>query len=144
MSKNTKEWDDMTKSEKRIGIIGLIVICIIVLGVIGSLFGGGDAASDRSINLNDIKGKEGLVVYKDLVNKNYVVSAEYVNDRLPSVNKDMTESFTSANVDNCEDRLGFDAYTVSDIEQSGDNVKIVLTVTPNSNQTCPDGSKYNP
>lgn len=89
-------------------------------------------------------GKEGLVVFKELSTKGYSVTAKYENERLPATNRDMTEAFKSADVDKCEDRLGFDAYVVSKISQDGENVNLVLGNEPNSNQICPDGSVYQP
>jgi hypothetical protein len=37
-----KEWEDMSRSEKAGGIIGLIVIAVIVLAIFGAIFGGDD------------------------------------------------------------------------------------------------------
>lgn len=88
-------------------------------------------------------GKEGLVVFKELSTKGYSVTAKYENERLLAASRDMTEAFESADLDKCEDRLGFDAYIVSKVSQDGKNISLVLGNEPNNNQTCPDGSIYN-
>lgn len=92
------------------------------------------------LNKADFTDKEGLVVFKDLKTKGYAVTAKYVSEAVPATNQEFTEQFTSANVTSCQDRLGFDAYLVSDVTQDGDSVTIILDNTPNNNQTCPDGT----
>ena len=89
------------------------------------------------LNKSDYTTKEGLVVYKDLVMKGYAVTAKYVNEAVPATNQELTDQFKTANVNSCSDRLGFDAYVVSDVTQDGDTVTIILTNEPTSNQTCP-------
>lgn len=92
------------------------------------------------LNKADYSNKEGLVVFKDLVTKGYSVTAKYVNDAVPATNQEFTEQFTSADVNSCQDRLGFDAYLVSDVTQNGDAIALILTNQPTNNQTCPAGT----
>lgn len=93
-----------------------------------------------AVNKAEYMEKEGLVAFKDLTTKGYVVTAKYVNERAQAANQDFTEQFTAADVNSCEDRLGYDAYIVSDLTQSGDNIALTLTNNANSNQTCPSGT----
>ncbi len=134
------------------------VIVVVILGLIGfapqdnspttDTTSNGTDASETSKNVGtlpalgkvDYIDKEGLVVFKDLDEKGYNVTAKYVNEAVPATNQDFTEQFTSADVNSCSDRLGFDAYTVSDLTQTGDSVVLTLGNTPNSNQTCPTGT----
>lgn len=92
------------------------------------------------LNKSDYTTKEGLVVYKDLVTKGYTVTAKYVNEAVPATNQELTDQFKTANVNSCSDRLGFDAYVVSDIIQDGDTLTIILANEPTSNQACPAGT----
>jgi len=92
------------------------------------------------LNKADYSNKEGLAVFKDLVTKGYSVTAKYVNEAVPATNQEFTEQFTSADVNSCQDRLGFDAYLVSDVTQNGDAIAIILTNQPTNNQTCPAGT----
>jgi len=92
------------------------------------------------LNKSDYTTKEGLVVYKDLVTKGYAVTAKYVNEAVPATNQELTDQFKTADVNSCSDRLGFDAYVVSDVAQDGDTVAIILANEPTSNQTCPTGT----
>jgi len=89
------------------------------------------------LNKSDYTTKEGLVVYKDLVTKGYVVTAKYINEVVPAANQELTDQFKIADVNSCSDRLGFDAYIVSDVVQEGDTVSIILDNEPSANQTCP-------
>lgn len=88
----------------------------------------------------DYTTKEGLVVYKDLVTKGYTVTAKYVNEAVPATNQELTDQFKIADVNSCSDRLGFDAYAVSDVTQDGDTVSIILANEPTNNQVCPAGT----
>jgi hypothetical protein len=89
------------------------------------------------LNKSDYTTKEGLVVYKDLATKGYAVTAKYVNEAVPATNQELTDQFKNANVNSCQDRLGFDAYIVADVIQNGDTISIILGNEPTSNQTCP-------
>jgi hypothetical protein len=92
------------------------------------------------LNKSDYTTKEGLVVYKDLAAKGYAVTAKYVNEAVPATNQELTDQFKTADVNSCSERLGFDAYVVSDVTQDGDAVTIILTNEPTSNQMCPAGT----
>ena len=134
------------------------VIVVVVLGLIGLATGGSDTntpatnSTDTSnktsqttgtlpvLNKADYTNKEGLVAFKDLATKGYAVTAKYVNEAVPSTNQEFTDQFKSADVNSCQDRLGFDAYLVSDLTQTGDSVALTLTNEPTSNQTCPTGT----
>lgn len=89
------------------------------------------------LNKSDYTTEEGLVVYKDLTTKGYAVTAKYVNEVVPATNQELTDQFKNANVNSCQDRLGFDAYIVTDVIQDGDTISIILGNEPTSNQTCP-------
>lgn len=130
------------------------VIVVVVLGLIGLATGGGDQSTNIDngsnssqttgtlpvVNKTDYTSKEGLVAFKDLADKGYTVSAKYVNEAVPATNADFTEQFTDANVSSCSDRLGWDAYIVSDLTQNGDNITLTLSNEPTDNQTCPAGT----
>jgi hypothetical protein len=92
------------------------------------------------LNKADYTTKEGLVVYKDLATKGYTVTAKYVNEAVPATNQELTDQFKTADANSCSDRLGFDAYVVSDVMQDGDTVTIILANEPTSNQACPTGT----
>lgn len=133
------------------------VIVVVVLGLIGLATGGGDTSTTTDTTSNnsntsvqtgtlpalseaDYTDKEGLVVFKELDDKGYTVTAKYVNEAVPATNQELTDQFASANVNSCSDRLGFDAYLVSGVTQDGDNVVLTLTNEPTDNQTCPAGT----
>jgi len=92
------------------------------------------------LDSNDYANKEGLVVFKELETIGYEITAEYVNEAVPATNQEFTEQFTNADATSCSDRLGFDAYLVSGLEQSGDSVSIILTNEATDSQTCPVGT----
>ena len=134
------------------------VIVVVVLGLIGLATGGGETTTPTSnttdtsnntsqatgtlpaLNKADYTNKEGLVVFSDLNTKGYAVTAKYVNEAVPSTNQELTDQFKTADVNSCQDRLGFDAYLVSDLVQTGDSVALTLTNEPTSNQTSPAGT----
>jgi hypothetical protein len=134
------------------------VIVVVALGLIGLATGGSEtttptnSTTDTSKNTSQTKGtlpilsqadytnKEGLVVFSELTTKGYAVTAKYVNEAVPSTNQEFTDQFKTADVNSCQDRLGFDAYLVSDLTQTGDTVALTLTNEPTSNQTCPAGT----
>lgn len=136
------------------------VIVIVVLGVVGLLTQDTtttttNTATDTpesntgntqtvgklpTLNKADFVDKEGLVVFKDLSAKGYTVTAKYENEKVPATNQDHTEQFASADANSCSDRLGWDAYVVSDIRQDGDSVAVITTNKPTSSQTCPAGT----
>lgn len=133
-------------------------IVVVVLGLIGLATGGSETTTPNSntsdtsnntsqatgklpaLNKADYTNKEGLVVFSNLTAKGYAVTAKYVNEAVPSTNQEFTDQFKTADVNSCQDRLGFDAYLVSDLVQTGDSVALTLTNEPTSNQTCPAGT----
>ena len=92
------------------------------------------------LNESDYTRKEGLVVFKELDAKGYEVTAKYVNEKVSAANQDLTEQFKKADVNKCEDRLGYDAYIVKSISQSDKKVAITLDNEPTMNQNCPEGT----
>lgn len=92
------------------------------------------------INEADYKGEEGLVAFKDLAGKGYSVTAKYENAAVPATNRDLTETFTDADATSCSDRLGWDAYIVSDLKQDGDAITLILGNEPTDSQNCPAGT----
>ena len=133
------------------------VIVVVILGAIGLATQDTSTTNDTAnnndtsnntqnvgtlpvIDKTDFTDKEGLVAFKDLKTKGYTVTAKYVNEAVPATNQEFTEQFTSADVNSCSDRLGFDAYLVSDVTQDGENITLTLTNVPTSNQTCPAGT----
>ena len=93
-----------------------------------------------TVNATDYIGKEGLIVYKTLINKGYAVTAKYVNEKVPNANRDFTDTFKNASETSCTDRLGFNAYTISNLTQAGDSVKLILSATPTNDKGCPTGT----
>ena len=126
------------------------VIVVVVLGIIGLMTQGTTTTNNTDntqkvgklpvLNKAYFTGKEGLVVFHDLKTKCYAVTAKYENEKVPAANQDHTEQFTNASATSCSDRLGWDAYIVSDIRQDGDNITVITTNVPNRNQTCPAGT----
>jgi hypothetical protein len=129
------------------------VIAVVILGVIGLSTGSGEkqdgTSTDNSsqatgtlptVDKADYTGKEALVVFKGLKAKGYAVTAKYENENLPDYKRNLTQSFDGADLTSCSDRLGFDAYIVGDITQSGDSIAIALKDVPTNNQTCPAGT----
>ncbi|HPR09749.1 MAG TPA: hypothetical protein PLT04_04225 [Candidatus Saccharibacteria bacterium] len=129
------------------------VAAVVILGAIGLATGNSEKQTDTStknssqtattlatVNKADYTGKEALVAFKDLKAKGYTVTAKYVNENLPDYKRDLTHSFDGADLTSCSDRLGFDAYIVGDVAQTGDNIAIALKDVPTNNQTCPAGT----
>lgn len=129
------------------------VAAVVILGVIGLATGGSEKQTSTStknssqtattlatVNKADYTGKEALVAFKDLKVKRYTVTAKYVNENLPDYKRDLTRSFDEADLTSCSDRLGFDAYIVGDMTQTGDSIAIALKDVPTNNQTCPAGT----
>lgn len=131
----------MTKRNKLI-LWGVVIF--VALAGLGAIVGDDTpnktaelASTKTSLKASDYKGKEGLVVFNDLVSKGYKVKAQYVNDKVPATNHDFTEQFKNADPNKCEDRLGYDAYVVSDVKQDGNNVQLILDNKPTASESCP-------
>lgn len=84
-----------------------------------------------TLSADDYKGKEGLIVYKELKGKGYGVNAKFENDALTDINGEATSVFEPLDPNNENDRQSVDAFTVSNLSQNGDN--IVLTIVKSSN-----------
>lgn len=125
------------------------VIVVIILGAIGSL-GQSNNKTDNAaktngsqqtqavsqsalpkLNASDYKGKEGLVVYKDLKSKGYDVEAEFEKQALTDMNGKASEVFEPLDSNKTEDRQSVDAFIVSDLVQNGDSVKLAIIQSAN-------------
>lgn len=125
------------------------VIVVVILGAIGSLGQSSNKASDNAktndtqqtqavdqstlpkLNASDYKGKEGLVVYKDLKSKGYKVEAEFEKQALTDINGKASDVFEPLDPNKAEDRQSVDAFVVSDLVQNGDNVKLTIIQSAN-------------
>lgn len=120
------------------------VIVVVILGAIGSLGQSSNGANNAAktnnsqqtkdvdqstlpkLNTDDYKGKEGLVVYKELKGKGYKVEAEFEKQALTDINGKASEVFELLDPDKAEDRQSVDAFVVGDLVQNGDNIKLVI------------------
>lgn len=125
-----------------------LIVAVIVLGAIGSL-GQGDKTSTSTtdntqsttvgsneatlpnLSAEDYKGKEGLVVYKELKAKGYTVNAEFEKQALTDINGKASDLFEPLDPSNPNDKQSVDAFIVGDITQDGDSV--TLTIVQSSN-----------
>lgn len=73
-----------------------------------------------TLNAGDYKGKEGLVVYKDLKAKGYTVDAEFEKQALTDINGKASAVFEPLDVNKADDRQSVDAFVVGDLTQTGD------------------------
>ena len=74
-------------------------------------------------------GKEGLLVYHELVNMGYEVEVKYtteLGDAIAKANQGLLDTFGLLDPNNEEDRLSVDAYLVQSIEQTGDSVVLIV------------------
>ena len=119
------------------------VIIVVILGVIGLATQGATETTDKdggnnngdnsqnvgtlpTLNESDYLGKEGLVVFKDLVARGYTVTVEFVNEAVPAANRDLTETFTNSDANNPEDRQAFDAWLVKTVTQDGGTIHLTI------------------
>jgi hypothetical protein len=125
------------------------VIVVIILGAIGSLGQSSDNANntaetndsqqtnvaDKStlpkLNAGDYKGKEGLIVYKELRGKGYKVEAEFEKQALTDINGKASDVFEPLDPNKAEDRQSVDAFVVGDLVQNGDRVKLTVVQSTN-------------
>lgn len=126
------------------------VIVVIILGAIGSATQSGgntnttndtnhsqttdsnNAATLPKLNADDYKGKEGLVVYKELQGKGYKVEAAFEKQALTDINGKASDTFEPLDPNKTEDRQSVDAFVVGDVTQDGDNVKLTIVQAQNS------------
>lgn len=122
-------------------------IVVVVLGGIGSLGQSGkdsNATNENSqttttnvtstdtlpkLNADDYKGKEGLVVYKELKSKGYKVDATFQNQALTDINGKATDLFEPLDPNKADDKQSVDSFVVGDLAQSGDGVTLTITKT---------------
>lgn len=126
------------------------VIVLIVLGGIGSLGQSGNKTdttnTDKSsqqttsdttagtlpkLTADDYKGKEGLVVYKDLKAKGYKVDATFENQALTDINGKASDVFEPLDPSKADDRQSVDAFIVGNLTQDGDNVALTIAKSTN-------------
>lgn len=86
-----------------------------------------------TLKADDYKGKEGLVVYKELKNKGYTVNADFEKQALTDINGTASSVFEPLDPAKPADKQSVDAFVVGDLSQDGDTVK--LTIVQSSNQT---------
>lgn len=119
------------------------IVAVVILGAIGSL-GQNNTNSTSQTNssqqastndkstlpkLNtddDYKGKEGLVVYKELQGKGYRVEAAFEKQALTDINGKASDVFAPLDANRVEDRQSVDAFVVGDVSQDGDSVKLSI------------------
>lgn len=126
------------------------VAVVVVLGAIGAVgqSGGNDTdttsntnnsqAADSSnstatlptLNAAEYKGKEGLVVYKELKGKGYTVDADFDKQALTDINGKASAVFEPLDVNKASDRQSVDAFVVGDLTQTGDSVKLTIAQQP--------------
>jgi hypothetical protein len=125
------------------------VIVVVILGAIGLLGQSNNNADnvaktsdsqqtktiDQStlpkLNAVDYKDKEGLVVYKELEGKGYMVEAEFAKQALTDMNGKASDVFEPLDPTKAEDRQSVDAFVVGDLVQNGDSVKLVIAHSTN-------------
>ena len=74
-------------------------------------------------------GKEGLLVYHELVNMGYAVEAQYtteLGDAIAKANQGLLDTFDLLDPNNVEDRQSVDSYLVHVVEQTGDSVVLIV------------------
>lgn len=125
-----------------------VIVVVVGLGAIGSL-GQSDKSSPTSttnatqivtdindsatlpqINVDDYKGKEGLVVYKELKGKGYTVDADFEKQALTDMNGKATTVFEPLDVNKVDDRQSVDAFIIGSLVQDGDSVKLTIAHQP--------------
>lgn len=120
------------------------VIVVVILGAIGSLGQSSNGANNSTktndsqqtkaadqstlpkLNAEDYKGKEGLVVYKELKSKGYKVEADFEKQALTDINGKASEVFEPLDLNKAEDRQSVDAFVVGNLSQDGDSVKLAI------------------
>jgi len=118
-----------------------VIAVLLILGIIGSLGRtndngtaqmSGTKQSDTSeaalpkLKLDDYKGKEGLVVYKDLKGKGYKVDAIFEKQALTDINGSASDVFEPLDPNKPDDRLSVDSFIIADLSQNGDSVKMTI------------------
>lgn len=121
-----------------------VIVAVIVLAVIGSSDQSANNANPTNssqeannntvtlpqLNTYEYKGKEGLVVYKELKSKGYKVDAEFEKQALTDMNGKASDVFESLDPNKSDDRLSVDAFVVDSLTQDGDDVKLTIVLLP--------------
>lgn len=125
------------------------VIVVVVLGGIGSLGQSGDnntpasntsnsqeASNDTTatlppLNAEEYKGKEGLIVYKDLKARGYKVDAAFDNPAITDINGKATDVFEPLDRNKPDDRQSVDSFLVGDLVQDGDVIRLSIVKKSN-------------
>ncbi len=88
------------------------------------------AATLPTLNADDYKGKEGLVVYKELKGKGYTVDADFDKQALADINGKASSVFEPLDPNKADDRQSVDAFVVGSLVQDGDSVKLTIGHQP--------------
>lgn len=123
-----------------------VIAVVVTLGIIGSLGQGSnnDPSSSTSdtqttnetatlpkLDADNYKGKEGLVVYKELKAKGYMVDAVFEEQALTDINGKASDLFEPLDPNKADDKQSVDAFVVGNLAQDGDTV--TLTIAKSSN-----------
>lgn len=126
-----------------------VIVAVIVIGAIGSLgqnsnsnqtdtTSNAESTNDSNstatlpkLSVNGYKGKEGLIVYKELKAKGYTVNAAFENQALSDINGKASDLFEPLNPNKADDRQSVDAFVVGDLSQDGDTVNLFIAKTSN-------------
>lgn len=121
-----------------------LIVAVIILGAIGSLGQSYKNSSPSTVNspqnnsdsdattalpeltIDEYKGKEGLVVYKELKAKGYTVNAAFENQALTDINGKASDLFEPLDPNKTEDRQSVDAFVVSDLTQDGNTATLTI------------------
>lgn len=86
-----------------------------------------------TLNAADYKGKEGLVVYKELKGKGYAVDADFDKQALTDINGKASDMFEELDPNKANDKQSVDAFVVGNLTQTGDSVKLTIIHQPTNN-----------
>ena len=122
------------------------IVAVVILGAIGSLGQNNTNSTNQTnssqqastdnkptlpkLNTDDYKGKEGLVVYKELQGKGYKVEAEFEKQALTDINGKASDVFEPLDPNKTEDRQSTDAFVVGNVTQDDDSVKLTIVHSP--------------
>ena len=117
-----------------------LIVAVIVIGAISSLGQSNNSTDSTSneqdathstatlpqLNTEEYKGKEGLVVYKELKSKGYAVDATFENQALTDINGKASDVFEPLDPNKPDDKQSVDAFTVGSLVQDGDSVTLTI------------------
>jgi len=83
-----------------------------------------------TLKADDYKGKEGLIVYKELKAKGYTFDADFDKQALTDINGIASSVFEPLDPNKADDRQSVDAFVVGDLTQDGDSVKLAIVLQP--------------